>query len=119
MAIGIRTQAPVVIKLACRGARGGAIECIATTLTDQHPLQQGGLDRAPGGMTFVLLQLLLRQGEGFLADQSRNRDLDPIRSRPLVVGTVAARQPPAFPPCSRDTLSRAEFRLPIAGPAPV
>src|SRR5271157_1229356 len=64
MAIGIRTQAPVVIKLARRGARGGAIECIATTLTDQHPLQQGGLDRAPGRMTFVLLQLLLRQGEG-------------------------------------------------------
>src|SRR5215831_2596820 len=69
-------------------------------------------------MTFVLLQLLLRHGKGFFADH-RNRDLDPIGSRPLVVGTVAARQPPAFPQCSRDALSRPEFGLPIAGPAPV
>lgn len=70
-------------------------------------------------MTLVFLHLLLGKGESLFADQSRNRDLDPLRSRSLVVGTVAARQSLAFPQRSRDALSRAEFGLPIARPAPV
>ena len=66
MTISVGTQAPIVVKLARRGLGGGAVERVAATLTDQHPLQQGGLDRAPGRMMFILLQLLLRQGESLL-----------------------------------------------------
>jgi hypothetical protein len=36
-----------------------------------------------------------------------------------VVGTVAARQAPAFPQCSRDALSRPQFGLPIVSRAMV
>ena len=78
MTISIGTHAPVVVKLACGGLRGGAIERVAAALTNQHPLQQGRFNGAPGRMPFVLLQLLLRQGEGLVANQGRNRNLDPI-----------------------------------------
>jgi len=117
--ISIGTQAPVVIKPARRGGRRGAIERIAAALTNQHPLQQGRFDGAPGRMPSVLLQLLLRQGESLFADQARNRNLDPILAGPLVVGAVAARQPLAFPQPSRDALPRSELGLPKPRPAPV
>ena len=119
MTIGVGTQAPVVIKFARRGLCGGAIERVATALTNQHPLQQSWFNRAPRRVAFVLLQLLLGQGKSFLADQSRNRDLDPIFSGSFVVGTVAARQSLAFPQCSRDALPWVVLGLPIARPASI
>ena len=106
MTVGVGTQAPIVVKLARRGLGGGAVEGVAATLTNQHPLQQRRFEGAPGRMMFVLLQLLLRPVKGLFTDQGRNGNFDPIRSRPLVVGTIAARPSLAFPQRSRDPLSR-------------
>ena len=70
-------------------------------------------------MTFVLLPLLLGQGESLFADQGRKRHLDPILSGQFVVGAIAARPPRAFPQPSREALPRTELGLPQARPAPV
>src|SRR5208283_5511602 len=106
MTIGVGTQAPIVVKLARRGLGGGAVEGVAATFTNQHALQQRRFEGAPGRMMFVLLQLLLRPVKGLFTDQGRNRNFDPIRSGPLVVGTIAARQSLAFPQRPRDALAR-------------
>src|SRR6516165_11393091 len=97
-------QASVVIKLTRRRWSGGAVERVAAALTNQHSLQQGRFDRAPGRMRFVLLQLLLGQGESLFADRGGNRNLDPILSGPFVVGTVAGGQPLALAQRPGDAL---------------
>src|SRR5215831_11861014 len=70
-------------------------------------------------MPFVLLQLLLGQGECFLADQGGNGDLDPVLARTFVIGAVAAGHAIALAQRSRDSLSRTEFGLAVAGPATI
>jgi ketosteroid isomerase-like protein len=46
-------------------------------------------------MTFILLQLLLRQREHFLAHHSGHRHFNPLRARALMACAITARQ--AFP----------------------
>src|ERR1019366_3843967 len=68
---------------------------IAALFANQHALQQGRLDGAPRRMMFVLLQLLLCQREHLFAHQRRHRDLNPLRTGPLMTTNVAAREPDA------------------------
>ena len=67
MAIAVRSQAAVIVELACTRAGRGAIEPVAACAHRPHPLQQGRLDRAARRMPLVALQLLLGQREGLLA----------------------------------------------------
>src|SRR3954451_22407257 len=70
-------------------------------------------------MTFVLLQLLLRQREHLFGHQRRHRDLNPLRTGPLMTTNVATGQGFALPQCPRDTLPRSLFGLAIAGGPPI
>src|SRR5215471_13160370 len=117
MTPGIGAQAAVVIDLVQGGSRGSAIERVAATLTNEHPLQQGRYDCAPERMTSVLFQLLLRPSKSRFADQSRHRDLDPFLPGPFMFRTVGAHRPRPLPRPPRDSLARTGLGLPKARPA--
>src|SRR5256885_977303 len=59
----------------------------------------------------IFLQLFLRQSEYRFIHQSRNRNLDPVLTRPLVVGAIAAAHPIPLSQGTSDPLSRPQFRL--------
>src|SRR4051795_762302 len=65
-------------------------------------------------MTFVLLQLLLRQCEHLFVYKRWHGHLDPLRARPLMVGTIAARQTFPLAPRACDSLSGPQFGFSIA-----
>src|SRR4051794_13895190 len=70
-------------------------------------------------MTFILLQLLLRQREHFLAHQSWHRDLNPLRARALMPTNVATWQGFSLPERARDALPRPLLGFAIAGGPPI
>lgn len=69
MSVAIPSQAAIVVDRAPGSSRRSSVESITTTLTDQQPLQQGWFDGTSGRKPPILLELLLRQGEGRFADQ--------------------------------------------------
>ena len=88
MAIGIRTQATIVVDFSPGYARRTPVKGIPAFTANQHTLQKSRFDGAPGGKSFVLLQPLLSKGKGLLSHNRRNGYLNPLLSGPL---TVAAR----------------------------
>src|SRR6516164_10801121 len=66
-------------------------------------------------MTFVLLQLLLRQREYLFAHQCLNRNLNPLLARPFMTSTIATR--PSFPLAqgAGDPLSGTRLGFTVAG----
>ena len=60
-------------------------------------------------------QLFLRQSEYRFIHQSRNRNLDPVLTRPLMVGAIAAAHPIPLSQGTSDPLSRPQFRLTKTG----
>src|SRR5260370_20543579 len=55
-------------------------------------------------MTFILLQLLLRQCEHLFTHQSRHRDFNPLRARPLMPTNVATGESVRWTERGRDAL---------------
>src|SRR6266496_4577677 len=70
-------------------------------------------------MTFILLQLLLRQRERLFAHQRRHRDLNPLSTRSLMPAHVATRQGFPLTERARDALPEPLLGFAIAGSSPI
>ena len=121
--ISIRADTSVIVDLPFGGPCRGTVQRIATLLTHQHPLQQRRIGRTAGRVTLVVVQLFLGQSEGGLAHKRGNRNLDPVRAGPLMVGTVTARHTILLPQRPRDALAGpqlglSETRLSLIGRIP-
>ncbi len=77
---------------------------VAALGADQEPLQQGGSLRPPSRKAGVLLQLRLRQREGFLREERGHGNFHPFVARPFATRLVAHRQAPGQPQRPRDAL---------------
>src|SRR5262245_1615387 len=62
-------------------------------------------------MMLILLQLFLCQSECRFIDQSWNRNLDPVLTRPLMVGAVAATDAISLAQGPSNPLPRPQLRL--------
>src|SRR5260370_7515607 len=70
-------------------------------------------------MTFILLQLLLRQCEHLFTHQSRHRDFNPLRARPLMPTNVATGQSFPLTERARDALPGPLLGFAIASRSPI
>src|SRR6266852_7589315 len=70
-------------------------------------------------MTFILLQLRLRQREHLFAHQRWHRDFNPLRARALMPTNVATWQGFPLPEWARDALPRPLLGFAIASGSPI
>src|SRR5689334_18111135 len=70
-------------------------------------------------MTFILLQLLLRQREHLCAYQRRHRDLNPLLARPFMPPNVATRQRLPLTERARNALPGPLLGFAIASGSPI
>src|SRR5712691_1074126 len=111
MTIRIRAYAAVIVKFLLGGLRRTPIERIAALLAHQHSLQQGRRDSAPRRMALIVLQLLLRQGEGRITHQRRHGNLDPFWTRALSMRATTVAVSTSLPQGPCDFLTRRALRL--------
>src|SRR5258708_37647351 len=62
-------------------------------------------------MALIVLQLLLRQGEGRITHQRRHGNLDPFWTRALSMRATTVAVPTSLPQGTRDFLARRALRL--------
>ncbi len=89
-ALGVGSEASVVVQRAARRLRGGARKAVATLFADREALEQRGDLRAPRREAPVILELSLRLGEAILGDDRGHRDLEPFGARPAACGAPTA-----------------------------
>ena len=113
--VRIRSQAAVVVDLACAGARGIAVHRVAALVADDDALQDARLNGATGREAFVVLQSLVCKIERSVIHDSRHWNFDPLLTWPLAIGTAARSNPAtqANRPC--DSLAGNGPRLAEAG----
>ena len=81
-------------------------------------MNDAGLDGPAGREAFVVGQALRRQSKSFVADDGRNRYLDPLVTRPLMTAALfAVDRPPRQAEGPRHLLPPSDLRLVEAGRA--
>ena len=91
MAPRVRAEAAVIVDLARRAARRCPGQRVAAFAARDQSLNDAGLDGPAWREPFVVGQALRGQRESFVADDGRNRYLDPLVTRPLVTALVSPR----------------------------
>ena len=83
----------------------------------RQTLENAGFDGTAWSMQFIIDQLFLRQGEGFLTDQSRNRNFNPFLAWQLMVRAITRCQTAAQTQRSGNALTCRYRRFAKAGTA--
>src|SRR6266536_2249795 len=107
----IRADAAIVVDQARSGPGRRAREGIAAPAAAHQTLHDARLDRPSPCPDFVLVQQFLRMRKGRLSDERRYWNLDPLFTRPLVVGAVATRHAAPQSQRPRHTLARGHTGL--------
>src|SRR6266581_4862755 len=115
----IRADAAIVMDQARSGPGRRAREGIAAPAAAHQTLHDARLDRPSPCPDLVLVQQFLRTRKGRLSDERRYRNLDPLFTRPLVVGAVATRHAAPQSQRPRHTLARGHTGLAEAGRAAI
>src|SRR5271165_315099 len=90
MAPRVRAEAAVIVDLARRAARRRPRQRVAAFAARDQSLNDAWLDGPAGREALVVGQALRRQSKSFVADDGRNRYLDPLVTRPLVTTALFA-----------------------------
>src|SRR5208337_2286851 len=118
MAPSVRAEAAVIVDLARRAARRRPRQRVAAFAARDQSLNDARLDGPAGREALVVGQALLRQSESLFADDGRNRDLDPLVTRPFVPAALFAMdRPPRQAERPRYLLPLSHLRLVEAGRA--
>src|SRR5271165_1437740 len=101
MAPRVRAEAAVIVDLARRAARRRPRQRVAAFAARDQSLNDAGLDGPARREALVVGQALRRQSKSFVADDGRNRYLDPLVTRPLVTAALFARSGPCIASSTR------------------
>src|SRR5208337_1884138 len=112
MAPRVRAEAAVIVDLARRAARRRPRQRVAAFAARDQSLNDAGLDGPARREALVVGQALRRQSKSFVADDGRNRYLDPLVTRPLVTAALfAVDRPPRQAEGPRHLLPPSDLRL--------
>src|SRR5271165_4065682 len=112
MAPRVRAEAAVIVDLARRAARRRPRQRVAAFAARDQSLNDAWLDGPAGREALVVGQAHRRQSKSFVADDGRNRYLDPLVTRPLVTAALfAVDRPPRQAEGPRHLLPPSDLRL--------